>query len=223
MKSQQEVSTGRNEGAYLLEVTGNIRERILERLFLEAIGISVVQTPVGRQYGIAYVRDFWNQAREGFRWNLRMEDVTPWEGIDPGRLVSGTSPQQEVDLSVYKKAFGLPTKNSSVPVDPTKTPAYYLFQHVVSTICFLSKRKIVSLEELGVDRAGELGYLGKQQTFWMQDVRPDVVWELMTEIETGMRYAIFSKGKVGEHRETMKAAHFFSAGEQLASSIFKRE
>lgn len=217
MAIESAITTGTEEGRFLLTVTGDIHGRIMDRLGLEHLNIPVGKVPIGQRNGIADIRQFWTLARDGFRWNLRMEDIRPWRGLDAGLLTKATRPEQLPDLSVFRRAFGLdlPSKPDRVQ-DPTKTPAYYTFRHIVDVLGCLKQRRVVSLEILGDDSAARLGELGTTETYWTRDIRPDEVWESMRQIETGMMQAIFGRGFVTGYMETMKAAHFFSTGEGLA-------
>ena len=251
--SQEIVTDGRQEKQKLLTTLGDINGLISQRIQREAqsgrMGIEITD-PVLSRYAdqqVEPIKRFWRMARDGYRWQLRMDRLKECKGINPQRLVAATIPgakepkKPQYDLSLYLKAFGeetLPQElttvttepdlalfqkafakdNSEEPrlVDPTETPSYYLYSHILTTLRRLQQLRVVNLQGLAVEEAQSLGWLANSPSYWTEDVRPDTIWENMRVIEIGMMHAIFSRGSVWDFDEVKKAAHFFAIGSGIA-------
>lgn len=158
--SGERVADGKRETDSLMITFGDIQRLVFLRIHKEAemdrMGLDIATPFLARSdHRTASINNFWKMARDGYRWQLRMDRIRACKGIDPQRIMIATlsrtdkRSEQKMDLSVYDRAFTTPvsdvakrskpsfdlsifekafvTTQSDTPhiIDPRETASYY--------------------------------------------------------------------------------------------------
>lgn len=205
----------RRDSQYLRLVLGDYTNRLLDRLSLENMGISVNNPPVGGPEGMMPLQDFWKLAKEGFRMTFRMD--RDGHKINPRLLLAATQEGNANGIWTELSSLGI-----SLPLETTRTaPSLTVFGHILVSICDLNIKGGVSLASLEPPLKGrQLGHLAQQETDWGRNINAESVWFTILELQRGSNRGLYNTGnfsRVSIH-PVLRAAHFFAQGTNLSRS-----
>lgn len=186
---------------YLQFVSGEAARRISGRLKVEDEGIPTRKLPVGGISGITDLREFFNNARQGFR--LARIDL---KDLDVCRLY-----QQTVGISPEPKK---PSASIDKPVLQLAA-----FNQIAATLGFLATQRECTFERVCSPHLPPTDSLRSQRTFWYPGYDAEHIWDFITRAQQATQDAMWQEGFVSNPDRLLEVGHFFAAGEYIASRV----
>lgn len=232
MRPKQEIIPGK-ESLFLLSLSADAERRLAARLLLSYsnAGLETAHLPLGGSSGIGGIKvgsilDFFEDAREGFRMYLRGDRETN-EAVDFEKLLTATTSLDVIKWLRRHSWRVLPssTYGNEPPEKPQiersdQRPYLPAFQHIFATLVYLRQQEAASLSTFRSPFTLQLGEVAKISTFWVSPLTLEYMWETIERFQSLVTDAIYKTGRFQRREELLETAVFFSAGRQLAQSVF---
>ncbi len=192
------LGTPKEAFGFLKSVSVDASQRLFYRFFAETNNIDIPSFPLGGEENLEPILSFLPNAREGFAYDLRSDEITHGQTSD---ILAITTP---VTLNDLLTGLEIRIKRKVEKMNPNLA----LYRHTIATLSVLSGHGTV-------DRTS-FANVGGGISYWPRELDIEHTWALMEEIENATREMLLDPSPTHNQNSAARAAHFFAAGAVLA-------